>query len=68
MANFQTKKGPKITKNCHNSNLHYQLLNHKLSLNNNKRAMLWSLGGGQIKKKQHKHDDGQSQSFENNNK
>ena len=32
----------------------------------NKRAMLRSLGGGQIKKK-HKNNGGQSQSFKNNN-
>ena len=68
MAKFWTKNCPKNGQNffCHNPNLLYLVLNHKLCLKNNKLAMLRSLGGSQIKKT-NKNNGGQPQSFKNNN-
>ena len=61
--NFGTKKGPKMAPIfLSDKKISFIISNNKLSLNNNKRAMLRSLGDGQIKKT-HKNNGGQSQSL-----
>ena len=66
-ANFD-QKGPKMggARFFRTVNINFPKEDHKKSFYTNKRAMLGSLGGGQINKK-HKNGGGQSKSFKNDN-